>query len=54
MGLGRILSGAVSALEAFLGKGGPWMGALLTGLKFAVNLIRRPRKGADPKEEPHE
>ena len=54
MGLGRIVSGAVTALESILGRGGPWMGALLTGLRFALNLIRRPKNTAEPKEEPHE
>jgi hypothetical protein len=54
LGLGRIVSGAVTALESILGGGGPWMGALLTGLRFALNLIRRPKKAAEPKEEPHE
>ena len=54
MGLGRIVSGAVQTVEAFLGQGGPWMGALLTGLKFALNLIRRPKKEAETKEAPSE
>jgi len=54
MGLGRIVSGAVTALESVLGGGGPWMGALLTGLRFVLNLIRRPKTAAEPKEQTHE
>ncbi len=54
LGIGRIVSGAAQALEAVLGQGGPWMGALLTGLKFALNLIRRPRKETAAKEGSHE
>lgn len=54
MGLGRIVSGAVQTLETFLGQGGPWMGALLTGLKFVLNLFRRPKKAAETKEAPSE
>jgi len=48
------VSGAVTALESVLGGGGPWMGALLTGLRFVLNLIRRPKTAAEPKEQTHE
>jgi hypothetical protein len=54
LGIGRIVSGAAQALEAVLGQGGPWMAALLTGIKFALNLIRRPKKEAAAKEGSHE
>jgi hypothetical protein len=55
MGLGRIVSGAAQALEGFLAKAGPpWVTALLTGLKFVLNLVRRPKKTDETKEATHE
>jgi hypothetical protein len=55
MSIGRIVAGTATALETYLGRGTPaWLGALLTGLKFAFNLIRRPSKAAKSKEESHE
>jgi len=55
LGLGRIVAGAAQAVEAFLGRGGlPWMDVLLTGVKFVMNLFRRPQPAAEPKEAPHE
>jgi hypothetical protein len=53
--LGRIFAGAVHALEGILGKGGvAWVGPLLTGLKLALNFLRRPKKRAATKEATHE
>jgi hypothetical protein len=55
MGLSRIVSGTAQALEGFLAKAGPpWLEALLTGLKFVLNLIRRPKKPAVTPEASHE
>ena len=55
LGLGRIVSGTAHAVEAFLGRGGlPMVDLLLTGLKFVLNLFRRPKPEAEPKEAPHE
>jgi hypothetical protein len=54
LGLGRILTGAAQALETVLTQTGPpWIDALLSGLKFIVNLVRRPKKTAE-KEASHE
>jgi hypothetical protein len=54
LGIGRILSGTAKAVETFLVQGGlPWMSALLSGLKFVLQFIRR-RKGAEAKEAPNE
>ena len=51
LGIGRIISGIAKTLEAFLGRADlPWFASLLTGVKFVLNLIRRPRKGAETKE----
>jgi hypothetical protein len=52
--LGQLASGALGAVEAVLGQAGPWISALLTGLRFAINLLRRPKHSAEPKEAPHE
>jgi len=53
--LGRFTSGAVHAVEALLGKGGlGWLSPLLTGVKFVVNFLRRPKRRADSKEASHE
>lgn len=55
MGITRLVSGTAQALETFLVKGGmPWMGALLTGVKFIVKFFRRSREGAGTKEASHE
>jgi len=49
--LGRICASAARTVEGFLGRRGPgWLGALLTGLRFALNLVRRRREGAPSKE----
>jgi len=49
--LGRFTSGAVHAVEALLGKGGlGWLSPLLTGARFVVNFLRRPKRRADSKE----
>jgi hypothetical protein len=54
-GLGRILAGVGQGLEGFLARdGAPWLSALLTGLKFVISFIRRPRKAGGPKEASHE
>jgi hypothetical protein len=52
--IGNLASGALGAVEAVLGQAGPWISALLTGLRFAINLLRRPKKPAEPEETPHE
>ena len=39
---------------SWAGRNLPWMGALLTGLKFVLNLFRRPRNRAATKEASHE
>lgn len=56
MGISRIVAGTAQSLEAFLGRGGvPWASALLTGLKFVISFMRRPRKAsARSKEASHE
>jgi hypothetical protein len=57
LGLGRILASIAHGLESFLGNVGlPWMGALLTVVKFFLNLVRRPKheKEAEAKEEANE
>jgi|GEM_PF-1346649 hypothetical protein len=56
LGLGRILAGVGQGLEGFLARdgGAPWLSALLTGLKFVISFIRRPRKAGGPKEASHE
>jgi hypothetical protein len=55
LGLSRIVAGTAQALETFLGKAEvPWMGALLAGVKIAMNFFRRPGKAAETKEETHE
>ncbi|MDR3672643.1 MAG: hypothetical protein P4L36_17485 [Holophaga sp.] len=55
IGISRIVSGTAQALEGFLAKAGPpWLEALLTGLKFVLNLVRRPKKTAASKEASHE
>jgi hypothetical protein len=49
--LGRIFSSAARTVEGFLGRRGPgWLGAMLTGFRFALNLVRQRRKGAPSKE----
>ena len=50
LGLGRIVAGVAQGMEAFLANGLPWMGALLTAIKFVLNLMRRPAKEAEAKE----
>jgi len=53
--LSRMVSGTARTLEAFLGQGGPsWLGAVVSGLKFALNFIRRHKKVPPSKEEPDE
>jgi len=45
IGIGRIVTMLVKALELIVGKGAPvLLGSLLTGLRFVLNLVRRPRK----------
>jgi hypothetical protein len=55
IGVSRIVSGVANTVEAFLGRAElPWISPLLTGAKFVMNLIRRPRKRAETKEASHE
>jgi hypothetical protein len=55
LGLGRIITGFAQGLEVFLTKGGlPWMTAILTVIKFVLNLFRRPKKEAEAKEAANE
>ncbi len=55
LGLSRIVAGTAQALELFMEKAGlPWMGALLTGIKYALTFFRRPKKGDRTKEDDHE
>jgi hypothetical protein len=47
IGIGRVLSGTARTLSSFLeSDGSSWLSALLTGLRFAMNLFRRPRRTA--------
>ena len=52
--IGKVASGALGAVEAVLGQTGPWISALLTAVRFAINLLRRPKKPAEPEEATHE
>jgi hypothetical protein len=55
LGLGRVLAGVGQGLEGFLSRDrAPWLSALLTGLKFVLSYIRRPRNTDGPKEASHE
>ena len=55
LGLSRIVAGTAQALEVFLEKAGlSWMSALLTGIKYALTLFRRPKKEDGTKEADHE
>ena len=48
MSIGRIVTGAVQTMESLLTRvGPPWLEVMLTGLKFILNMVRRP-KPADP------
>lgn len=49
--LGQFAVGAVNAVESLLGKGGVgWLGPLLTGLRWVLKFLRRPKEGAEAKE----
>ena len=51
IGVSRIFSGVAKTVEAFLGRGElPWFSAVMAGMKFVMNLIRRPRSKAGTKE----
>jgi hypothetical protein len=52
--IGRLVSGALDTMESVMGHTRPWISALLTGLRFALNLLRRPKAPAEPKESSHE
>ncbi len=55
LGVGRVMTGALQGLQAVLGGSGfSWASILLTGVKYFMNMIRRPKKPAATKEAPHE
>jgi hypothetical protein len=55
IGISRIASGLARTVEAFLGKADlPWISALMAGIKWAMNLIRRPGKKSETEEATHE
>jgi hypothetical protein len=55
MSIGRIVNSTVLTVESLLTKvGPPWLEVMLTGLKFVLNLVRRPKSAAPTKEASHE
>jgi hypothetical protein len=55
LGLSRIIAGVAQTMTGFVAREGlPWMGALVSGIKFVINFFRRPGKEAKTKEATHE
>jgi hypothetical protein len=55
MTIGRLVASSVQSMESMLTKvGPPWMEVLLAGLKFILNLVRRPKPETASKEASHE
>jgi hypothetical protein len=55
MTISRVVASTVQTMESLLTKvGPPWLEVILTGLKFVLNLVRRPKPEAAAKEASHE
>ena len=55
MSIGRIVNSTVLTVESLLTKvGPPWLEVMLTGLKFVLNLVRRPKPAEPTKAASHE